>query len=147
MSFSFNHVQLGGNLTRDPELRMFAGDRAVAGCSLAVNRRWKDRDGNQHEAVSFIDLELWGKTAELLQQYCRKGDPILVHGRLQQDSWEDKEGNKRNKLKVVVEQLVFLPRRGAASDGSATAASPAEAGPTTTRSPEFAGTPDDEPPF
>ena len=107
----YNKVILMGNLTRDPELRQ-AGSTSVANIGLAVNRKWKDRDGKQQEEVTFIDCEAWGRTAEVMTQYLEKGREIFIEGRLKLDTWQDKDGGKRSKLKVVVENFQFVGGRG-----------------------------------
>ncbi len=104
---SFSIVTMHGNITRDIETRN-VGTATVAGFSVAVNRKWKDKDGETREEVSYIDCEAWGKTGEVIAQYMSKGSPIIVVGRLKQDSWESKDGEKRTKLKVVVEQFDFV---------------------------------------
>ena len=103
MAKGFNKVILMGNLTRDPEVRTTPNGQSVANFSLAVNRTWKGQDGQQQEAVSYIDCVAWGKPGEIIAQYLSKGRPVLVSGRLDQRSWEDKEtGAKRSKVEVVV---------------------------------------------
>lgn len=105
---NLNRVMLMGNLTRDPELRYTPSNTAVAQIGLAINHKWKDQSGEAKEEVTFIDCEAWGRTAEVLNQYVRKGNPLYVEGRLKLDMWTDKEGNKRSKLKVVVESMQFI---------------------------------------
>jgi len=109
----FNKVTLMGNLTRDPELRTTPNGSNVCGFSLAVNRTWKNANGEQQEAVDYIDCNIWGKPAEIINQYMSKGSGILVSGRLQQRSWEQ-EGQKRSKVEVVVEDFNFV---GGGNDG------------------------------
>lgn len=111
---SFNKVILMGNLTRDPEVRYTGGGTAVTDISLAVNRQWTDRSSNERkEEVSFIDVTLWGRTAEIAGEYLQKGRPCLIEGRLQLDQWEDREtGKKRSKLKVIGESMQLLGSRG-----------------------------------
>lgn len=109
----FNKVTLMGNLTRDPELRTTPQGSNVASFSLAVNRTWKNASGEQQEAVDYIDCNIWGKPAEIITQYMKKGSGILVSGRLQQRSWEQ-EGQKRSKVEVVVEDFNFV---GGGNDG------------------------------
>ena len=104
---SFNRVILAGNLTRDIELRETPGGASVADAGLAVNDRRKQGDEWVDE-TSFIDLTLWGRTAENAAEYLSKGSPILIEGRLKQDSWQNEQGEKRTKLKVVVDRLQFL---------------------------------------
>jgi single-strand DNA-binding protein len=106
---NFNRVILVGNLTRDPELRYTPKGTAVAGISLAVNRTWKTETGESKEEVSFVDVDVWGRQAEVIAQYMRKGRPLLVEGRLKQDTWEDKTTHqKQSKLKVVLESFSFI---------------------------------------
>jgi single-strand DNA-binding protein len=106
---SFNKVILAGNLTRDPELRYTPKGSAVVAISLAVNRTWKNESGETKEEVSFVDIEAWGRQAEVIAQYMRKGRPLLVEGRLKQDTWEDKNTHqKQSKLKVVLEGFTFI---------------------------------------
>lgn len=109
----FNKVVLMGNLTRDPELRTTPNGNNVASFSLAVNRTWRNASGEQQEAVDYIDCNIWGKPAEIINQYMKKGSGILVSGRLQQRSWEQ-EGQKRSKVEVVVEDFNFV---GGGGDG------------------------------
>ena len=104
---SFNRVILAGNLTRDIELRETPGGASVADAGLAVNDRRKQGDEWVDE-TSFIDLTLWGRTAENAAEYLSKGSHILIEGRLKQDSWQNEQGEKRTKLKVVVDRLQFL---------------------------------------
>jgi single-strand DNA-binding protein len=122
---SYNRVILNGNLTRDPELRFTPAGTAIARIGLAVNREWKDRDGNKKEEVSFIDVDAFGKQAETLGKYYRKGRPILVEGRLKQETWEDsKTKEKRSKLVVVMEQFVFQGSAGEKIDNGEPEAPP-----------------------
>ncbi len=111
---SYNKVILMGNLTRDPELRVTPKGTSVCQIGLAVNRTYRDSDGNNREDVTFVDVDAFGKQAEVLAKYMNKGRPILVEGRLQLDSWESKTGEKRNKLKVILEGFQFV---GSRSDG------------------------------
>ena len=112
---SFNKVILMGNLTRDPEMRYLPNNDPVVAFGLAVNRRWRDAQGQDREDTTFVDCSAFRKTAELINQYYHKGDPIFVEGRLKLDTWEDKQGGgKRSKLTVVVENMHFLPRRDGA---------------------------------
>jgi single-strand DNA-binding protein len=119
---SFNKVILAGNLTRDPELRYTPKGSAVAGFSLAVNRTWKSESGESKEEVSFIEVEAWGRQAEVIAQYMRKGRPLLVEGRLKQDTWEDKNTHqKQSKLKVVLEGFSFIDSKGPEGGGGGSA--------------------------
>jgi single-strand DNA-binding protein len=110
---SFNRVIVAGNLTRDPELRYTPKGTAVAKIGLAVNRTWKTESGESKEEVTFIDIEAWGRQAEVIAQYMRKGRPLLVEGRLKLDTWEDKNTHqKQSKLKVVLESFSFIDSKG-----------------------------------
>jgi single-strand DNA-binding protein len=106
---SFNKVILIGNLTRDPELRYTPKGTAIAKVSLAVNRTWKDEAGEKREEVTFVEVDAFGRTAENIGQYLRKGRPCLIEGRLKLDQWDDKTtGQKRSRLGVVCETCQFL---------------------------------------
>jgi single-strand DNA-binding protein len=106
---SFNKVILLGNLTRDPELRYTPKGTAIAKLGLAVNRTWRDENGQTKEEVTFVDIDAFGRSAEVLGQYMKKGRPIFIEGRLKLDSWEDKQTNqKRSRLGVVLESFQFL---------------------------------------
>lgn len=107
MAKGFNKVVLMGNLTRDPELRTTPSGQSVCGFSLAVNRTWRNAQGEQQEAVDYIDCNAWGKAGEIISQYMQKGRALLVSGRLQQRSWEQ-DGQKRSKVEVVVEDFNFV---------------------------------------
>lgn len=117
---SFNRVILAGNLTRDPEVRYTPKGTAVAKISLAINRVYSTESGEKKEEVSFVDVEAWGRQAETLSQYMKKGRPLLVEGRLKQDTWEDKNTHqKQSKLKVVLESFMFIDSgKGAAAAGA-----------------------------
>ena len=124
---SYNKVILAGNLTRDPELKFTPKGLAIAKLGIAVNRRWKSETGEVKEEVTFVDVDSFGKQAETVAQYFRKGNSILIEGRLRLDTWDDKQtGQKRSKLGVVLEGFSFLDSKGQ-SDGSS--------GPTAPRSP------------
>jgi len=98
-----------GNLTRDPELRATPKGTAICQFGLAVNRQFKDESGATKDEVTFIDIEAWGRQAETIAKYCTKGKPLFIEGRLKLDSWEDKTtGQKRSKLKVVLESFQFV---------------------------------------
>ena len=108
MPANFNQVTLVGNLTRDIELRRTTGGTAVTDISLAVNDRVK-RDGEWVDQTTFVDITLWGRTAEVAEEYLSKGSSALISGRLQMDKWEDREtGKERQKLKVVADRLQML---------------------------------------
>lgn len=116
---SFNKVILMGNMTRDPQLKYLPNNMAVCEFGLAVNHRWRDRDGNQREDVCFVDLSAFGRQAEVINQYMAKGKPILVEGRLKYDTWTGQDGQKRSKHSVVVDTFQFVGSRdGGAPGGS-----------------------------
>jgi single-strand DNA-binding protein len=105
----YNKVILIGNLTRDPELRYTPKGVAIAKIGLAVNRTWKSESGEQKEEVTFIDVDAFGRQAETLAQYMKKGSPLMVEGRLKLDQWDDKQtGQKRSKMGVTLEGFQFL---------------------------------------
>ncbi|MFM1559724.1 MAG: single-stranded DNA-binding protein [Roseibacillus sp.] len=110
---NLNKVMLIGNLTRDPELRYTPKGTAVADIGMAINRVWTNDQGERQEDTTFVDVTLWGRQAELAQQYLSKGRPVYIEGRLQMDTWEDKNsGQKRSKLKVVGENMQFIGSGG-----------------------------------
>ena len=131
MARGFSKAIIVGNMTRDPELRSTPSGAQVCSFSVAVNRNYKDSSGSQQESVSFIDCSAWGRAAEIIAQYAKKGSGILVSGRLEQRSWEDKTtGQKRSRVEIVVEDFNFTGGgsrdNGAASSFSApSAAEPA----------------------
>lgn len=108
MAASLNKVFLMGNLTRDPELRYIPSGKAVASFSVAVNRSYKDPSGEKKEDVSFINVVVWGKLAEICGEYLTKGRPVMVEGRLKSSSWEAQDGQKRSKLEVVASDVQFM---------------------------------------
>jgi single-strand DNA-binding protein len=116
MRNGFNRVILAGNLTRDPELRYTPKGTAVAEIGLAVNRSWKDDSGALKEETTFVDVTAWGKQAETLAQYLKKGRALLIEGRLQLERWDDKQtGEARQKLAVVLESFTFIDSQPEAS--------------------------------
>ena len=115
---SFNKVMIIGNLTRDPELKYTPKGTAIADIGLAVNRNYTTDSGEKREEVTFIDVTLWGRVAEIVGEYCKKGRPLFVEGRLQLDTWDDKAtGQKRSKLKVVGENIQLLGSREGGGGG------------------------------
>jgi single-strand DNA-binding protein len=128
---NFNRVILAGNLTRDPELRYTPKGVAIAKITLAINRTWKTETGETKEEVTFVDVDAFGRQAEVVGQYMKKGRPFLVEGRLKLDQWEDKNTHqKQSKLKVVLEGFSFIDSKGgdsAAPAGARPAAAPAPA--------------------
>ena len=115
---SVNKVMLIGNLTRDPEIKYTPKGTAIADIALAVNRTYSTESGEKREEVTFIDVTLWGRVAEIVGEYCKKGRPLFVEGRLQLDTWDDKTtGQKRSKLKVVGENIQLLNSREGGGGG------------------------------
>ena len=117
---NLNMVLLIGNLTRDPELRYIPSGTAVASFGLATNRIYTTQDGERKEEVCFVEIVVWGKTAENCANYLSKGRPVFIEGRLQFDTWETDDGQKRSKLKVVADKVQFLGgrREGDAGPGA-----------------------------
>lgn len=144
MSLNLNRVLIAGNLTRDPQVRFFANEKAVAEFGIAINHKSKDANGQTKEDVTFVDVECWGRTAELAGQYLTKGRGCFIEGRLKFDQWDDKEsGQKRSKLKVVADNIQF-------TDKAQTGATAAEEAPPAPRKPMAAPVKagdDSEPPF
>src|SRR5438477_8622955 len=116
---SFNKVILLGNLTRDPEVRYTPKGSAVADLGIAVNRQYTLENGEKREEVTFVDVTFWGRTAEVAGEYLKKGRPVFIEGRLQLDTWDDKQsGQKRSKLRVVGEMMQLLGSRPGSEGGS-----------------------------
>ena len=115
---SFNKVILLGNLTRDPEVRYTPKGTAVTELGMAVNRVYSAENGEKREETTFVDVTLWGRTAEIAGEYLKKGRPVFIEGRLQLDTWDDKQsGQKRSKLKVVGEGLQLIGGRPGGGGG------------------------------
>jgi len=116
---NLNKVMLMGNLTRDPELRRTPKGTAVTDISLAINRYFTQDDGQKRDETTFVEITLWGRPAEVVCEYCSKGRPLYVEGRLTLDSWEDKaSGQQRTKLKVIGENIQLLGSREGGAGGS-----------------------------
>jgi single-strand DNA-binding protein len=140
---SFNKVILVGNLTRDPELRYTPKGTAIAKIGVAVNRVWTNEAGEKKEEVTFVDVDIFGRTAENVGQYMRKGRPILIEGRLRLDQWDDKQtGQKKSRLGVVAETVQFLG--SPAGEGNSAAPRPPRPAPSAPSAPS-APTPPPEP--
>lgn len=105
---NFNKVLLIGNLTRDPQLSYLPSQTAVVDFGLAVNRKWKDKDGGAKEDTCFIDCRAYAGRAETINKYLKKGQPVFIEGRLDYDSWTAQDGTKRSKHRVTVENFQFL---------------------------------------
>lgn len=117
MAASFNKVFLMGNLTRDPELRYIPSGQPVTGFTIAVNRVYLSQSGEKKEEVSFLKVVVWGKRAEVCNEYLKKGSPVFVEGRLQTRSWDAPDGTKRSAVEVVAQSVQFLSR-GTSQGGS-----------------------------
>jgi single-strand DNA-binding protein len=142
---SFNRVILAGNLTRDPELRYTPKGTAIARIGLAINRTWKSETGEMKEEVTFVDVDAWGRQAEVIAQYLRKGRPLLMEGRLKLDQWEDKNTHqKQSKLRVVLENFTFIDSKG--GDGGGGSSEPRARAATPAPASVPAGEPDAAPP-
>jgi single-strand DNA-binding protein len=118
---NLNKVLLLGNVTRDPEVRYTPKGSAVCDLGIAVNRAYTTDSGEKREEVTFVDVTLWGRTAEVASEYLKKGRPVFIEGRLQMDSWDDKQtGQKRTRLRVVAENMQLLGGRpsGGAADAT-----------------------------
>jgi single-strand DNA-binding protein len=127
---SFNKVILMGNLTRDPELRYTPKGTAIAKIGVAVNRVWTNEAGEKKEEVTFVDVDIFGRTAENVGQYMRKGRPILIEGRLKLDQWDDKQtGQKKSRMGVVAETVQFLGGAPGAGEGGGGGGAPAPRAP------------------
>ena len=116
MAANLNKVLLIGNLTRDPELRYIPSGSAVATFTVAVNRVYKDQAGEKKEQTSFLRVVVWGRRAEVCGEYLSKGSPVFVEGRLQSRDWQTQDGQKRNTVEVIADNIQFL--RGANSKGA-----------------------------
>jgi single-strand DNA-binding protein len=142
---NFNKVILAGNLTRDPEMRYTPKGTAVVKIGLAVNRTWKTETGETKEEVTFVDVDAFGRTAEVISQYLKKGRPILMEGRLRYETWDDKQTNqKRSKLGVVMENFQFLDSGNRGESGGENQRRPAAAASAPAAAPEMPPAP--EPP-
>jgi single-strand DNA-binding protein len=146
---NFNKVILAGNLTRDPELRYTPKGTAVVKIGMAINRTWKNEAGETKEEVTFVDVDAFGRTAEVIAQYLKKGRPILMEGRLKYDTWDDKQTNqKRSKLGVVMENFQFMDsgRADGGTGGEPSRPRPASAPSSAASAPASIPEPDGPPP-
>jgi single-strand DNA-binding protein len=114
---NLNKVFLMGNITRDIDLKFLPNQTPVAEFGMAINRTWNDSSGNKKEEVTFVDCTCFGKLAEVLGQYKKKGDPLFIEGRLKLDQWEAQDGTKRSKIRVIVETFQFLNKREGNGEG------------------------------
>jgi single-strand DNA-binding protein len=122
---SFNKVILMGNLTRDPELKQLPSGSAVADMRLAVSEKYKNKQGEAAESVCFVDVVAWGRQAEICGQYLAKGSPVLIDGRLQYDSWENEDGQRRSKIKVQASRVQFVSGRSSSRNAGGVEGEPA----------------------
>ena len=107
-----------GRLTRDPEVKYTSGGTAIAKLSMAVNRNWTNKEGQKQEDTTFVDVDAFGRQAEVIGQYIKKGNPIFIEGNLRLDQWDDKQtGEKRSKLKVVLDRFEFIDSKGDGGSG------------------------------
>lgn len=113
----FNRVILAGNLTRDPQIKYLPSNTPVCEFAMAMSRKWRDKEGNSHEDVCFVECAAFGRQAEVINQYMTKGKPMLVEGRLKLDQWTAQDGTKRSRLSVVVENFTFLGGPGGPGGG------------------------------
>ncbi len=118
MAGNVNKVFLMGNLTRDVELKHTPSNQPVANLGIATNRRYRTREGEDREETTFVDCEAWGRTAEVMSQYLSKGRPVFIEGRLKLETWQDKDGQKRSRMRVVIENFQFIDSRGGGGGGS-----------------------------
>ncbi|MCB9852018.1 MAG: single-stranded DNA-binding protein [Phycisphaerales bacterium] len=114
---NFNKVILAGNLTRDPQLSVLPSNTQVCEFGMAINRKWRGQDGEMRDETCFVDLRAFGRTAETINKYMSKGKPILVEGRLRYDQWEGKDGQKKSRLTVVVDNFQFIDSGGGGGRG------------------------------
>lgn len=130
MAASLNNVQIIGNITRDPEVRQTPNGQTVATIGVATNRRWTNKQTNEkQEEVEFHNVVVWGKLAEICQQYLKKGAKVYFQGRLKTRNWEDPDGKKNYRTEIIAENMIMLDSRGAGSAAPAAAAArPAAAG-------------------
>ena len=109
---NLNKVLLMGRLTREPEMRSTPSGKTVCQFGLAVNRIYNNSNGERQEETTFVDVEAWGRQAETISKYVTKGNPLFIEGRLKLDTWENKEGEKRSRMKVVLENMQLISQRG-----------------------------------
>jgi single-strand DNA-binding protein len=143
---SYNRVILVGNLTRDPELRYIPSGTAVTEIGLAVNDRRKTASGEWVDETTFVDVTLWGRTAEVASEYLNKGSSVLIEGRLKLDTWE-KDGKKNSKLRVVCDRMQMLGQRGQGGGGGGGGSRPARSAAPASGPDESEAPPDDDIPF
>ena len=132
MAASLNKVLLMGNLTRDPEVKYTPKGTAVCDLGIAINDSYKAQDGTIKETVTFVDVEVWGRTAENCKQYLTKGRPVFVEGQLRLDQWETPQGEKKSRLKVRADRVQFLGggpgRSGGGGEQRSSSSGPGDSG-------------------
>lgn len=144
---NFNKVIIAGNLTRDPELRYTPKGTAIARLSMALNRKWKNDSGEMQEEVTFVDVDAFGRQAEVIAQYMKKGRPLLIEGRLRLDQWEDKQtGARRSQLRVVLDSFSFIDGGGGGGGGRGETSDPFEQSAPTSRPAAPQASPAQQPP-
>ena len=121
---SYNKVILMGHLTRDPELKMLDNDNAVCNFGLAMNEYYVNKDGEKAETACFVEVEAWGRQAEIVHEYCFKGSPLFLEGTLKLDQWTNDEGEKRSRLRVRLFRLQLIGSKGDAEGGASTSEAP-----------------------
>ena len=137
-----------GNLTRDPEVKYTSGGTAIAKLGMAINRTWTNKEGQKQEDTTFVDVDAFGRQAEVIGQYLKKGRPVMIEGRLKLDQWEDKQtGQKRSKLGVVLEGFQFLDSRGEGGGGQGYQSDAPAAGASSASAPAANIPEDDDVPF
>ena len=133
-----NKALIYGNITRDPEMKALPSGMSVTSFGVATNRTWKNKEGVKQESVDFHNVVAFGKQAELIHQYLKKGSPIFVEGRIQARSWDDKEGKKQYRTEIVIENFQFGPKAGGSSgEYSGGASAPAKAKAASAAAPEL----------
>lgn len=130
---SYNKIILLGNLTRDPQLSYTPSQTAVVDFGMATNRKWKSQDGTEREEVCFVDCRMFGKRAEVISKYLKKGNPLFVEGRLSFESWQGKDGTKHSRHRVMVETFEFVGQR----DNAAPSQTSPQNSPQTNENPEY----------
>lgn len=145
---NLNKVMLMGNLTRDPELRHTPSGMAIADFGMAINRQRKGADGNRIDETTFVDITAFGRQAEVIQQYLRKGRPVYIEGHLRLEQWTTQDGQKRSKLSVVVENFQFLDTKGGGGGGAPPSGGPSRSGSASQGDSDYGGDiSDDDIPF
>jgi single-strand DNA-binding protein len=138
MAKDLNKAMIIGNLTRDPEVRTTPNGQQVASFGVATNRQWKNQQGEKQEAAEFHNVVVWGKLAEICNQYLAKGRRAYFEGRLQTDTWEAQDGSKRSRTQIVADDMILLDSRGAGQSGGGAGSNQAPSQPTEAEAPQTA---------